>query len=217
MSVPCRCCTQRGSLAGLRHDEGVDRTEISAACEDVFDQAIQYHGFADYMRDYDLYIYATADPRTGVAPDHLRYRFTHCVRATATSAVPPAIWKRSLDERLIDFETGRELDGYVWGVRWQALYPGISLVEESAEAARWSEELGIPFFEAIIETNGHNLSLVFSDLRVDVIQPGTAPFVVPGGGARLQDPALTVARVTPLSCALATPPGVARVAEYRLG
>jgi hypothetical protein len=187
MSVPCRspCTRQRRRF---RQDRGVDRTEIQAAFEDVFDQAIQYHGFADYMRDYDIYIYATADPRIGITPDHLRYRFTHCVRATATSSVSPAIWKDSLDERLIDFETGRELDGYVWGVRWQALYPGISLVEESAEAARWSKELGIPFFEAIIETNGHNLSLVFSDLRVDVIQPGTVPFVVPGAGPDFKIP-----------------------------
>jgi hypothetical protein len=101
----------------------VDSTEIQAAFDDVFDQAIVFHGFADYMRDYEVFIYATADPRTGIQPEHLRYRFTHCVRVTVTSAVPPAVWKRSLDERLLDHEQGRDLVGYVWGVRWQILYP----------------------------------------------------------------------------------------------
>jgi hypothetical protein len=145
----------------------------------VFDQAIVYHGFAGYMRDYEVFLYAAADPRTGIRPEHLRYRFTHCVRATITSAVAPAIWKRSLDDRLLDHERGRDLDGYVWGVRWQALYPGMRLVPYSAEARRWSRELGLPFHEAAIETNGHNLSLVFSDLAVDAVPPGHAPFTVP--------------------------------------
>jgi len=31
----------------------VDSSEIQAAFDDVFDQAIIFHGFADYMRDYE--------------------------------------------------------------------------------------------------------------------------------------------------------------------
>ena len=46
----------------------MDIAEIQAALDDVLDQAIVFHGFADYMRDYDAFIYATADPRTGIAP-----------------------------------------------------------------------------------------------------------------------------------------------------
>jgi hypothetical protein len=157
----------------------MDAPEIQAAFDDVFDQAVLFHGFADYMRDYDVFILATADPRTGVAPRQLRYRFVHCVRAVVTSALSPQTWKRSLDERLADYEQGRDLDGYVWGVRWQGLYPGIRLVADSAEAQRWSRELGLPFREAAIETNGHNISLVFSDLIVQTVDPGYAPFVVP--------------------------------------
>ena len=76
----------------------MDSSEIQAAFDDVFDQAIVFHGFADYMRDYEVFIYATADPRTGIRPKHLLYRFTHCVRATATTALSPENWKRSLDE-----------------------------------------------------------------------------------------------------------------------
>lgn len=166
----------------MRDHPEVDTSEIQAAFDDVFDQAIVFHGFADYMRDYEVFIYATADPRAGIRPEHLRYRFTHCVRATVTTALSPEIWRRSLDERLIDYEQGRELDGYVWGVRWQALYPGMKLLPDSADARRWSRALGLPFHEAVIETNGHNLSLVFSDLAVQRVDPGHAPFVIPDGG-----------------------------------
>ena len=31
-----------------------------------FDQALVFHGVTDYMRDYEVFIYATADPRTGI-------------------------------------------------------------------------------------------------------------------------------------------------------
>lgn len=158
----------------------MDGSEIQAAFDEVFDQAIVFHGFTDYMRDYDVLVYATADPRTGIVPQYLQYRFKYCVRALATSALPPQIWSHSLDERLVDYEQGRDLDGYVWGVKWQALYPGMSLVEDSADAQKWSRDLGIPFHEATVETNGHNISLIFADLVVNVIAAGYAPFVVPG-------------------------------------
>ena len=54
--------------AEVRDDSDVDRAEIQTAFDDVLDQAILFHGFADYMRDYELFIYATADPRTGIRP-----------------------------------------------------------------------------------------------------------------------------------------------------
>ncbi|WP_455737815.1 YxiG-like protein [Amycolatopsis japonica] len=64
--------------------------------------ALVFHGFTDYMRDYDMLVMATADPRTGIRPEFLRYRFKHCVRA----AVTPETWSRSLDDWLVDFEQG---------------------------------------------------------------------------------------------------------------
>jgi hypothetical protein len=176
------------SRTWMRDHPDVDSSGIQAAFDDVFDQAIVFHGFADYMRDYEVFIYATADPRTGIRPEHLRYRFTHCVRATVTSALSREIWRRSLDERLVDYEPGRDLDGYVWAVKWQVLYPGMKLVPDSTDARRWSDELGLPFHEAVIETNGHNVSLVFSDLTVQTVDPGYAPFVVPDGGADFKIP-----------------------------
>jgi len=152
---------------------------MQAAFDEVFDQAVVFHGFTDYMRDYDVFIYATANPRTGVAPQHLRYRFKHCGRVSVAPALSPQVWRRSLDERLLDVETGCGIDGYVWGVKWQNLYPGMSLVEGSPDARQWSVDLGIPFYEAAAETNVHNTFMVFADLTVDVIGGGHTPFVVP--------------------------------------
>lgn len=163
----------------------MNRDELSAAFEEVFDEAIVFHGFADHMRDYDVYIETSGDSRTGIQPAHLRYRFTQCVRATATTAVRRDVWKESLDERLLDHQAylqAEDLNGYVWGVKWQCLYPGISLLDGTAEAAQWTAGLGIPFYEARIETNGHNLELVFSDLIVTSLDPGFAPFTVPSSG-----------------------------------
>jgi hypothetical protein len=57
----------------------------------------------------------------------------------------------------------------------------MNLVGDSAEAQQWSRDLELPLYEATIETNGHNISLVFADLVVNVVGTGYAPFVVPGG------------------------------------
>ncbi len=76
----------------------------------------------------------------------------------------------------------------MWGVKWQVLYPGMRLVPDSAEAQRWSRELGLPFHEAAVEANGHNVSLVFSDLTVQAVRPGDAPFVVPKSGPDFKVP-----------------------------
>ena len=185
MGVPLAGTTgtdERALRGGLLHAQGVDRDDIKQALDDVFDQAIVFHGFKDYMRDYEVVVWATADPRTGIAPEHLLYTFKYCVRATVTSAVRPEVWAKSLDDRLIDYETGVDLEGYVWGVKWQGLNPGMRLASPSADATRWEEALGMPFHEVSIETNGHNINLVFSDLSVRQIAPGFTPFMVPDGG-----------------------------------
>jgi hypothetical protein len=168
---------------------GVDDVEaaIQQNFDAIFDQAIVFHGFADHMRDYDMFVYCTADVRTGIKPETLRYRFMHCVYAAIESSIPANVWEASLDDRLIDYETGADLDGYVWGVKWHVLYPGAKLVS-SERASKWSAAIGIPFHEALIETNAHNLRLVFSKLTVEVAAPGHAPFVVDDGGPNAKIP-----------------------------
>jgi hypothetical protein len=156
----------------------VDRDEIEAALSDAFDQALVFHGFTDYMRDYEMVLQLSADPSTGIATEFYRYIFVNCVLAIVSTALDHQIWSRSLDDRLIDYATGVDLDGYVWGVKWQMLYPGFGLVSDSELAKTWSTDLGIPFYEASVQTNGHNLTLVFSDLRVELAPTGYRPFVV---------------------------------------
>lgn len=162
--------------------------DLERLLDHIFDQALVYHGFTDYMRDYELVVYCTADPRTGIRPQHLRYLFKTCVHATVETAVPEVIWARSLDDRLIDYQTGVDLDGYVWGVKWQNLYPGARLVDDSARARHWSRALGLDFHEVTIATNGHNLTLVFSDLDVTEIDVGYSPFTVGPGGPDFKIP-----------------------------
>ena len=158
----------------------MDKAAIAVAFEDIFDQALLFHGFAEHMRDYDLYVYATADPATGIPPTNLRYRFLHCVRAVVTTTVGDEVWPKSLDERLLDHQVAEDegVDGYVWGVEWQLLYPGLRLVDDSPIAQAWASRLGIAFHEAVIECNAHQLELVFADLNVKRVPFGTTAHVV---------------------------------------
>ncbi|MEO9325616.1 hypothetical protein ABFT23_19145 [Nocardioides sp. C4-1] len=158
----------------------MDRAGIIAAFADVFDEALVFHGYTPQLRDYDLYVYVHAPTGSGRDPVHMRYRFTHCVVAEARTAIAPEIWRRSLDERLLDHRAALEadLDGYVWGVEWQVLYPGLTLLDRSDDAERWAAEVGITFHEAQVATNGHDLRLVFSDLVVAEVEPRHVPFRV---------------------------------------
>jgi hypothetical protein len=149
------------------YNPGMDAVALRRALDDVFDQAIVYHAFTDYLRDYEMIVHVTAAPSTGVRPQYLRYLFRYCVEVDVRSAVSPEVWKHSLDDRLIDYDTGKDLDGYVWGVKWQALYPGATVVDDSPRARAWSDAIGIEFHEVRLDTNGHNLSLVFGNLTVE--------------------------------------------------
>ncbi|WP_435207675.1 YxiG-like protein [Micromonospora sp. bgisy143] len=152
--------------------------QLSQALDDIFDGAIVYHGYTDYLRDYEVVVYVTADPRTDIPPACLRYLFTYCVAAEVQTALSPEIWRCSLDERLTDREIGPNLDGFVWAVRWQPLYPGAEVVADSERARSWADKIGIPFHEVRLTMNAHVLTLVFSDLDVTEVGEGYAPFTV---------------------------------------
>ncbi|MFY1616291.1 HalD/BesD family halogenase [Micromonospora sp. WMMD736] len=152
--------------------------QLSQALDEIFDGAVVHHGYTDYMRDYEVIVYVTADPRTGQPPAHLRYLFTHCVVAEVRTALSPDTWRRSLDGRLTDPEVGPDLDGFVWAVRWQPLYPGATVVPESERARSWADKVGIPFHEVRFELNAHAIALVFNDLEVTEVGEGYAPFTV---------------------------------------
>ncbi|HEV7627420.1 MAG TPA: hypothetical protein VGO89_13065 [Streptomyces sp.] len=154
----------------------MDEVALEQLLDETFDHAVVHHGYTDYMRDYEVIVHMTADPRTGIVPSYQRYLFRHCVEARCRTTVPPETWRVSLDDRLIDHETGIDLDGYVWGVKWHCLYPGAKASPESEATRRWSKAVGVDFHEVHIETNAHDLTLVFSDLQVSEVPIGYAPF-----------------------------------------
>ncbi|MEU6425104.1 hypothetical protein ABZ860_04340 [Microbispora sp. NPDC046973] len=158
----------------------VDVSTLQQALDTVFDQALVYHAYTDYMRDYEMILYLTADPVTGVPPIYLRYLFRYCVEACIRTSVHRDVWRASLDDRLLGDSGSIDQDGYVWGVKWQCLYPGGMIVPASRQAREWSEALGIDFHEVRFETNGHDITLVFSDLQVTELPIGYTPFTAIG-------------------------------------
>jgi len=144
----------------------------------MFDNGIVEHHFTPYLRDYDIVVEAVAPSPKGnrfYVEGYYRYRFSHCVVAHVETAVQDKAWRNSWDDVFIDFETWQKAgspDGYVWGVCYSAVYPGLTYVEGSHLAHEWSERLGKPMHEVFIETNGHNIQLVFHDIKIDKIAQG---------------------------------------------
>ncbi len=103
----------------------MDPLKLQEALDEVFDQALLEHGFVNYTREYQLVIRPMVDPRngTGIEPTTLRYLFRYCLQANCVTTVPAHVWRKSLDDRLTTYETGVNLDGYVWGVNWQDALP----------------------------------------------------------------------------------------------
>lgn len=89
------------------------------------------------------------------------------------------MWSRSLDDALIhEHDVTRDSAGFVWGVNCQILYPGANVVPDSARAAEWSEKVGIPFCEVRVTGNAQEIAVIFSELAVEEIEAGYAPYVV---------------------------------------
>jgi hypothetical protein len=129
----------------------------------LYDNALLFHAYRPYMRDYELIVYCDVGP----APQGTySYLFKYCVHVHVVTSLPDSAYRASLDERLIDYEAGKDLDGYLWGVKWAELMPGWTLQPDSENAADWSRRLGIDFHEVIIQSNAYVITLIFSDLVV---------------------------------------------------
>ncbi len=165
----------------------MDASDVQRLLDGLIDQAIVYHGFADYMRDYELYVYCVFRPQPDVTAETVRLVFKNCVVANAETALTGDIWARSLDDQLLHWPEPDDVDGYVWGVKWQHFENGV-VVSESPAASGWSKSVGIRFHEVRIVTNGHNLRLVFSDLTSSVVEPGHSPFTVETAGSEPTSP-----------------------------
>ena len=69
----------------------MNKDEIEKALYDVFfDSAIVRHGFASFLRDYDVLI--------EINGRQFLFRFTHCVSAVIKTSVGEAAWKESWDD-----------------------------------------------------------------------------------------------------------------------
>lgn len=133
----------------------------------LFDGYIVRHGFVSFLRDYDLVVVAVAHlPRR----TQYLYRFSHVPFVMVTTAVSDEIWKKSWADDYINFQAWQRVGsppGYVWGVGYSVAYPGAKCFEDSKLAREWSSRLGKPMREVQIKTNGHDLTLVFHDLKME--------------------------------------------------
>ncbi|MFK0187601.1 hypothetical protein ACIQV1_25735 [Streptomyces rubiginosohelvolus] len=136
-------------------------------------EVVVHHGYTTYMRDYEVIINVWEGPQS--PSTYLRYLFLYCVEARCGTFLSTETWRDSLDDRLLDRETAVDLDGYVWGANYHELY-GAELRPESEAALHWSKAVGIDFHEVHIETNAHDLTLLFSGLEVSEVPVGYAPF-----------------------------------------
>lgn len=152
-------------------------TTILEQLNETVDPLVVHHGYSNYMRDYEVIINVGFVPHNGVAPTYLRYLFRYCVEARCETFLPAETWRASLDDRLLNHETADpDLGGYVWGVKFHMLF-GAELRPESEAARRWTKAVGINFHEVHIETNAHDLTLLFSDVQVSEVPVGYAPFI----------------------------------------
>lgn len=153
--------------------------------DDLFlDAAIVTHGFADYLRDYDIIIDVPAalppevpigDTTGSYIAARYRYRFTHCPEVRVTTALGDETWRHSWDDVFTDYqawEAAGNPEGFVWGVKCADAYPGLSYVTNRPLAATWASRLAQEMHEIAIETNTFTLRLVCHDLRVDQLATG---------------------------------------------
>jgi len=139
----------------------------------LLDVAVLAHGFAPYMRDYDILIEAMWGKKEwGDAKGRYLCRFTHCPEAHVVTSVGDEAWRQAWADTLIDYaewQKDGEPEGYVWGVCWSMAYPGLRYIENSQLAAEWSERLGKEMHESELETNAFILRLIFHDFSIEKV------------------------------------------------
>jgi hypothetical protein len=133
------------------------------------DDEILRHGFAPYMRDYDVIVevYGDALPR-GV----YLFRFKYCFRACCTTTLPDETLRESWDDINLNVDAWNRsgtASGFVWGAGSSSLddvEPGWNYVEGSEIAREYSLRLGKEMHEVRLGTNVYLLRLVCHDLEV---------------------------------------------------
>jgi hypothetical protein len=130
----------------------VDESVLKDRLDQLFDNELMFHGFTKYMRDYELIVYQSVAPSSALVARHFRFLFRFCTEAVVRSSVRPDVWTRSTDDQLlVNHHVARDTPGVAWGVQCQILYPGATIIEDSAKAQEWTEQSGIPFHAVRIE------------------------------------------------------------------
>lgn len=157
----------------------MNKEQLTSILEGMFDNALVHHGFTTCMRDYEMIVWQPFDQNSGIASRYMRFLFRSCPEAVVSSALGPETWTRSMDEELLRAQPITiDSTGYVWGARYQELYPGPEIVENSEPARRWTAQVGVPFYEVNVKANAQHINLIFADLAVEEVTAGYAPFTV---------------------------------------
>lgn len=159
----------------------MDKAGIRVAIEDdLIDTGLVHFGYVDYLRDFEMYFYFSSYDSTVRPHFILKYRFINCVVANTATTLSGETWKNSLDHSLIGSpeDVADPVDGWVWATRFGNMYPGGTLLEVSEEADRWSESVGVNFYEATFDASPIFVRLIFSDLVIERAIPGESPYTV---------------------------------------
>jgi hypothetical protein len=143
---------------------------------EMLDVGILLHSFTPHMRDYDI-ITQVGGLGWDMGPGRYLYRFTHCTEAHCVTTLTDTGWRESWSDTYIDYEAWVEAgqpEGFVWGVQWSLAYPGLTYIDESESAGRWSSRLGTQMHEVNIETEAFCLNLIFHDVRVTKLDNDTS-------------------------------------------
>lgn len=129
------------------------------------DFAVLHHGFEPHGRDYSLVLQI---PTVFKGPGTYKLTFTHVPDLKYETRVSDDSWQGSWEDTFIDYQVwtdAGEPSGYVWGTNWSDGYPGLSIVENSPNAERWSKRIGKPYFEAELKTDRFQISIIYHDVH----------------------------------------------------
>src|ERR1700722_3920441 len=164
---------------------GMDASDITTSLNRMFDRDLLHEGFSPGGRDYEMILYESVDPNPayGLVPPHPRFLFRFCVEIVGESKVHSSAWNRARGDRLgKDYEPSRLSPGTPWSQRFEVLYPGAQLIEDSPKARSWELRVDLPFHEVVIEGNVRLRSLVFIDLEFEEVRDGYTPYQVTEDG-----------------------------------
>lgn len=145
--------------------------EETVSLSHISEFVILSHGFADYMRDYEVLVAEYAGIER--ARDRL-YQFIGCVSAVVQTAIDAEVYVKSLptpqsESSMRPGDQGLETR-FSWGARFSTSQFGIDLITDD-ELVEWQKILGIRMHKALIITEAFRIQLIFHDLDTKPFLP----------------------------------------------